>query len=154
MPPSITIGTMLAGFVQFIIFMLLLQPAINLVTPTSFQSQFYGLTNSTSNTLRQNVQNQLGLSANGTTGFGAVSLSNLNTFGGVAFVYTDFLTLYRIVTNFPGMLFQLFAGDLNYLPISGIASIAILSIGIMSYMSIIIILKFIGFIQKNIPEDS
>jgi hypothetical protein len=153
MSTDINLGQISAGFIQFILFMGLLQPAVLLVTPASFQNTYFGLVNQTSSNLKGNVINQVQLQANGTSGFSAASLTSLQSFGGLAFYYAAFGAFIKSIQNFPNMLWMIFVGSTQYFPYAVLAAVSLLSITVLGYFGLLGVYKGISLIMKASVEE-
>lgn len=161
MAKSLTLGSMIAAVVQFVVIVVFMQPMISGIA--SMQNANYShAANSiiatgayVNTTVEGNVILPLQQKAsNQSVGFGAISPTSLQIFGGLAFMYGAFGAFYNTFTNFPGLLYQVImssASQVIYLPI---AIIGILSIAILGYVGVLTVLKFIGFIVKGEPEES
>lgn len=154
--PTITIGSMLAAVVQFLVFMLLLQPAIVAVTPSNFTASYYGnVVNGTNYNYTHVLYSPLVSNANSSSvGFRAITPTSLSSFGGLAFIVGFMGQLWGILSNFPNMLWIVFAGSFSYIPFIPIAITGLLSIGILSYVGILVVMKLGTIVSKVVWEET
>lgn len=152
---------MLAGVIQFIIILVFLQPMVNGIAPKQnanysasanslFATGAYVNTSVAGNVVLP-LENKAG---NTSVGFGAISPTSLQIFGGLAFMYGAFGAFYNTFTNFPKLLYTIVlasASQITYLPL---AIIGITSVGILMYVGALLVLKFIGMVVKSDPEES
>lgn len=169
--PSMTIGTMLASVLQFIVIVGVLAPVLLLTTvggggvlTPGFAASFNGVvTNSSGFFVNPNGDLQSGLSsitaqnANGLAG-GAGVLSSL---GGLAFIPAAFGSFINLLFRSPGIMLAMFStlltpgavGSGAYVNLSLIASMTIISGAFMAYCIAIFAMKLMTPITKVEIED-
>ena len=169
--PSMTLGTMLASVLQFVVIIGILSPVLVLVTvggggvlTPGFAASFNGVvTNSSNFFVNPNGPLQVGLSqqtaanAKGLDG-GAGVLSNI---GGLAFIPAAFGDFINLMFRSPAILLAMFStlltpgavGSGAYIDISLIASMTIISGTFMAYCVAIFAMKLMTPIVKTEMED-
>ena len=152
---TINIGGQTAAIIQFILFMGLLQPAIAVATPPAFQHQFYGTVNAVILNYTNNVQIPLAQQANSSSGFNAINPGNLVSFGGLSFVYGAFSSFMSSIYNYPRLLLWIFSTGLAYSPVvyTGIGIIALMSICVLGYITVVNIYIGISLIMKGSVQE-
>lgn len=154
---NITIGSITIAIVWFLVIVVLMQPAITLVTPVNFSQQYYGtsssngVVNSTLYNFKNKIQIPLLQQANSSAGFGASAF--LQSFSGLAFVYGAFNLFFSTLTNLPSMIYLIFTGSASYTSLIPFALTSIASIALLTYVVISLVYKGISAWMKTDVEN-